>query len=159
MVLLAFYEEKYKPQLLDFQLPPNQHQFTGLPIEVLDLSIDDKNRYPIVIINGDEAVGFFVLHQGEDIEMFSTNPKAILLRAFSINNRHQGNGYGKAAMKLVPIFVEKYFPIANEIVLAVNEKNLGAKKLYESVGFIDKGERRIGKIGSQYILHFQLNKN
>jgi RimJ/RimL family protein N-acetyltransferase len=158
MIQLVYYEEKYQSQLFDFKLPPDQHQFTGLPREVLDISISDPNRYPIVIINGEVAVGFFVFHQGEDISPFSTNPNAILLRAFSIHNVHQGNGYGKTAMKLLPIFVKKNFPNVDEIVLAVNEKNNAAKKLYESVGFIDLGERRIGNIGSQYLLHFLLNK-
>jgi RimJ/RimL family protein N-acetyltransferase len=157
MVQLVFFEEKFRQQLVDFQLPPDQHQFTGLPSEVLELSIQDVHRFPIVIENGEEAVGFFVLQQGADILPFSTNPNAILLRAFSINNLHQGNGYGKAAMKLVPLFVKNYFPKVNEIVLAVNERNIAAKKLYESQGFIDQGERRMGNIGSQYLLHFLLN--
>lgn len=157
MVHLVFFDEKYRPQLLDFQLPVNQHRFTGLPSEVLELSIEDVNRYPIVIESSGEAVGFFVLHLGEDISPFSTNSQAILIRALSINNLHQGKGYGKAAMKLVPLFVKNYFPQVNEIVLAVNEKNIGAKKLYDSVGFIDRGERRMGSIGSQYILHYLLD--
>lgn len=156
MIQLVFFEEKHKAQLFDFQLPPDQHQFTGLPREVLDLSIEDTNRYPIVIVNGEEAVGFFVLHQGIDISPFSTNPQAILLRALSINILHQGKGYGKKAMKLVPQFVKRNFPQVNEIVLAVNEKNLGAKKMYDSAGFIDQGEKRMGKIGSQYLLHYYL---
>jgi RimJ/RimL family protein N-acetyltransferase len=156
MIQLVYYEEKYKAQLFDFQLPPDQHQFTGLPREVLDLSIEDNNRYPIVIINGEEAVGFFVLHQGMDISPFSTNPQAILLRALSINILHQGKGYGKEAMKLVPLFVKRNFPQVNEIVLAVNERNIGAKKMYDSVGFIDQGEKRMGEIGLQYLLHYDL---
>jgi hypothetical protein len=57
----------------------------------------------------------------------TTNPKAILLRALSINYRHQGNGYAKAAMKTLPLFVKNHFTKVDEIVLAVNEKNIGAK--------------------------------
>jgi hypothetical protein len=37
MVQLVFFEEKFRQQLADFQLPPDQNQFTGLPREVLEL--------------------------------------------------------------------------------------------------------------------------
>lgn len=156
MVELAFFEEKYRKQLLEFNLPEEQHQFTGLPNEVLDLSIEEINRFPIVILKGDDVVGFFVLHHGEKIAPFSTNLKALLLRAFSINFNHQGRGYAKQSMEQLPAFVKKHFPEIEEIVLAVNAKNDSAKSLYEKTGFIDRGERRLGKIGLQFLLHFQL---
>jgi RimJ/RimL family protein N-acetyltransferase len=156
MVQLAFYEESHKQQLLQFNLPADQHQFTGLPSEVLEITIQDDNRYPIVILNGEEVVGFFVLHHGEEITSYSTNPNAILLRALSIDFPHQGKGYAKTAMKQLPLFMKTNFPQMSEIVLVVNERNLGAKKLYDGVGFIDRGERRMGEIGPQYLLHLEL---
>ncbi|HYK73446.1 MAG TPA: GNAT family N-acetyltransferase, partial [Pseudoneobacillus sp.] len=155
-VQLAFFDEKYEEDLLTFQLPKEQHQFTGLPIEVLDVSMKDEKRFPIVIVNSEEAVGFFVLHYGEDIKSFSTNPNALLLRALSINFIHQGKGYAKMAMQQLPEFVLNNFPDINEIVLAVNERNNGAKTLYEKTGFEDRGERRIGNIGPQYLLHYKV---
>ncbi|MFD2442967.1 GNAT family N-acetyltransferase [Bacillus sp. CGMCC 1.16607] len=154
MVCLAFYEERFRAQLFEFSLPSEQHQFTGLPVDVLEISVKDKDRFPIVILDEDDVVGFFILHYGEEISSFSKNPNAILLRALSINYKHQGKGYGKLAMEQLPSFVKENFPQFDEIVLAVNMKNIGAKKLYDNVGFIDRGERRVGKIGPQYILHY-----
>ncbi|MFU1847767.1 GNAT family N-acetyltransferase, partial [Enterococcus faecium] len=49
-------------------------------------------------------------------------------------------------------------PIKNEVVLAVNEKNIPAQNLYEKVGFQDKGLRRMGRIGQQIIMHLSIIK-
>ena len=46
----------------------------------------------------------------------------------------------------------------NEVVLAVNEKNIPAQNLYEKVGFQDKGFRRMGPIGQQIIMHLPIIK-
>jgi RimJ/RimL family protein N-acetyltransferase len=156
MISLSFYEERYKHQLYDFQLPTEQHQFTGLPCEILEQALEDDARFPVIILFDEIPVGFFILHKGEGIKDFSANQNALLLRALSINFLYQGKGYGKMGMELLPEFVKAHFPGVDEIVLAVNMRNQAAKKLYEKVGFIDKGERRNGDIGPQYILHFPI---
>lgn len=61
-------------------------------------------------------------------------------------------------MALLQDFVIYYYPIKNEVILAVNEKNIPAQKLYEKVGFQDKGYRRMGPIGQQLILHLPITK-
>lgn len=61
-------------------------------------------------------------------------------------------------MALLQDFVIYYYPIKNEVILAVNEKNIPAQKLYEKVGFQDKGYRRMGSIGQQLILHLPITK-
>jgi RimJ/RimL family protein N-acetyltransferase len=156
-VQLCFYGPEHDAALQTFYLPAEQKKFTALPTEVIDLSIQDENRYPVVILNRDTPVGFFVLHDGKDIQTFTNNPNAMLLQAFSINYIHQGKGYAKKALQLLPEFVMKHFPYINEIVLAVNEKNIAARQLYEKSGFEDRGLRRLGKIGRQLILHYPLS--
>ncbi|HZG59926.1 MAG TPA: GNAT family protein [Anoxybacillus sp.] len=156
-VQLCFYGPEHDVVLQTFYLPTEQEKFTALPTEVIDLSIQDENRYPVVILNRDTPVGFFVLHDGKDIQSFTNNLNAMLLRALSINYIHQGKGYAKKALQLLPKFVMNHFPHINEIVLAVNEKNLAARRLYEKSGFEDRGLRRFGKIGVQLILHYPLS--
>jgi RimJ/RimL family protein N-acetyltransferase len=117
----------------------------------------DPSRYPIVILVEGDPVGFFVLHEGEGISTFTDNPNAILVRAFSINHKHQGKGYAKMAMLGLPNFVKKNFTTIEEIVLAVNAKNIAARGMYLKAGYIDKGIRREGSIGMQYLLHNDLN--
>ena len=59
-------------------------------------------------------------------------------------------------MSLLGEFAAEEFPNCNEIVLAVNHKNIAAQKLYLKVGFRDTGIRKMGKIGEQYIMNLIL---
>ncbi|WP_134684953.1 GNAT family N-acetyltransferase [Brevibacillus migulae] len=157
-VTLCFYRPEHSAGLSAFYLPEEQKQFTALPAEVLSESLRDSNRHPVVITAGEKPVGFFVLHHGKEIGPFTSNERALLLRAFSIDHVHQGMGYAKAAMLLLPAFTAKHFPDLTEIVLAVNARNLAAKRLYEKTGFQDKGITRMGKNGLQHVLHYELPK-
>ncbi|PLR94128.1 GNAT family N-acetyltransferase [Bacillus sp. T33-2] len=157
-VMISFYDPRFDAELRAFQLPEEQQKFTGMPDKSLETASADPNRFPIVILSSDIPVGFFILHKGTDIKPFTQNPRAMLLRAFSINHKHQGRGYAKQALLQLPDFVSMHFPEIDEIVLAVNEKNIAAKQLYEKSGFQDLGERRTGPIGMQYILQYPLNK-
>ncbi|EDL62909.1 GNAT family N-acetyltransferase [Bacillus sp. SG-1] len=152
---LQFYHEKFKEEVYAFSLIEEQHQFTALPAEAL--AVKDENRFPIVMIDKEKAVGFFVLHQGEAIREYTSNPNALLLRAFSINQIHQGKGYAKEGMNRLPGFTRDHFPETDEIVLAVNERNLAAKSLYLISGFEDHGKKLMGRKGWQSILTYTLN--
>lgn len=80
----------------------------------------------------------------------------MLLTALSINHLEQGKGFAKHAMRLLSEFVKSEFPSYDEIVLAVNHKNIPAQELYRKVGFHDTGERKMGPIGQQYILNMKV---
>jgi len=157
-VALCFYRPEHSKRLSAFHLPEEQKQFTALPDEVLSESMRDPNRHPIVITAGEEPVGFFILHHGKEIHTYTINESALLLRAFSIDHAHQGKGYAKAAMMLLPEFTVKHFLDFTEIVLVVNARNLAAKRLYEKTGFQDQGITRMGKNGLQHVLHYALSK-
>ncbi|CAM3418707.1 GNAT family N-acetyltransferase [Brevibacillus invocatus] len=155
-VQLSMYEAAFDEALSQFYLPEEQLQFTALPNWVLDESLRDPDRYPVVILADQTPVGFFVLHKGEGGSDYTSNPHALLLRAFSVTEAHQGKGYAKKAMLALPGFVADHLPGIDEIILVVNERNLAAKQLYEKTGFVDKGIRRMGPIGRQFMLHFSL---
>ncbi|MBS4174706.1 GNAT family N-acetyltransferase [Bacillus sp. FJAT-49736] len=152
-VTLEFYRPKYLNELSNFYLPADQEQFTALPVEMLETT---DVRHPIVIVNQNEPVGFFVLHSSERVAEYTDNPNAMLLTAFSINHAHQGKGFAQKGMNQLNEFVPQEFPQCNEIVLAVNQKNIPAQKLYEKVGFADTGQRKMGRIGEQLILSLKL---
>lgn len=140
-------------QLSSFQLPEEQEQFTSLPI---NYSEEIVGQHRIVILNDKEPIGFFLMHSTDRVQEYTDNLKAMLLTSLSINQSKQGRGYAKQAMNLLKEFVLHEFPHCNEIVLAVNHKNIAAQKLYENVGFQDTGKRKIGPIGEQFILSFLL---
>jgi RimJ/RimL family protein N-acetyltransferase len=151
------HEERFKAQLLNFQLPAEQAEFTGLPEQTLQDVCEDAGKRGVVIAQGDRAVGFFVLHTGEGIaDFFQDYSSAVLLRAFLMDYASQGQGFAKAAMVLLPDFVRSHYPEAQQIVLAVNERNLPAAQLYARAGFKDNGLRRSGSKGPQLILQYEL---
>ncbi|MGM0846674.1 MAG: GNAT family N-acetyltransferase [Bacillota bacterium] len=152
---LQFYSEKMKAELYEFSLAEEQHQFTALPSEALE--IEERNRYPVVIMEESRAVGFFVLHKGSAVRDYSRETNALLLRAFSIDGVQQGKGYAKAAMRLLPSFVLEHFPGTSEIVLAVNERNTAARTLYMKSAFKDDGKKLMGRKGLQSILTRKLS--
>ncbi|WP_246625165.1 GNAT family N-acetyltransferase [Fictibacillus nanhaiensis] len=157
-VTLSFFEEKHMKELILFHLPDNQEKFTQHPEKALKLCEEDRERYPIVITASGRTVGFFVLHKGENIKDFTSNEKAMVIRALSINHQEQGKGYAKNAMMQVPQFVTTHFPEINELILAVNFKNEPAKQLYEKAGFEDRGQIKPGPVGPQYVLHYDVIK-
>lgn len=155
-VALAFYEEKYKSILSDYDLSEEQIRFTSLPSEAIIACEIDTTRYPVVILANGEPAGFFVLHGWEGVKVYSDNRNAILLRAYSVNAKSQGKGIAKKSIFILDSFVKSNFPNCNEIILAVNHQNTVAQHLYKVSGFVDKGIRVMGRMGEQYVFHKEL---
>ncbi|MGE8207789.1 GNAT family N-acetyltransferase [Heyndrickxia sp. NPDC080065] len=154
-VELHVYKPEFFDALKDFNLPKEQEQFTALPSEMLEVS---HERHPIVILSDNEPVGFFVLHSSARVKEYTDNPDAMLLTAFSVNHLHQGKGFAKKGLQQLNTFIHQEFPTCNEVVLAVNKRNIPAQKLYEKVGYEDTGRRKMGKIGEQLIFSLSLVK-
>ena len=154
-VKLIFYQEEFKPELA-YNLPADQANYTGLPLEALEKCKVETDRHPVVILYENRPAGFFVLHGWEGVKLYSDNKDAILLRAYSINPDYQGKGIAKASLMLLPAFVKQHFPDKNEIILGVNFNNSHAQHVYLKTGFIDKGHRIMGTKGEQFVLHLPL---
>lgn len=152
-ISLQFYKPEYLEALQSYQLPEEQELYTALPIHRLDST---EGQYPIIITADNKPVGFFVLHENAYIHEYTANPHAFMLTAFSIDYAQQGQGYAATGLQLLKSFVPQHFPACNEIVLAVNHKNIPAQRLYMKAGFIDTGRRHKGIIGEQYILRLSL---
>jgi RimJ/RimL family protein N-acetyltransferase len=156
-IRLSFFKKEHEAGLKKFQLPPEQLEFTAMPIEALAVAIKDTHRNSVVVLREDIPVGFFVLSDGLDIKEYTNNPNAFILRAFSIDYLDQRKGYAKEALRLLPDFVRENFRGKTEIALAVNDRNISARKLYMKQGFVDQGKRKMGRKGEQWILHLFLN--
>lgn len=150
------YEVRYKKIIENYALSEEQLQFTGNPKECVELSEADENRHSILAIENNELVTFFVLHENKGVKPYSENPNAMLLRSFSTDYNYQGKGYAKQSLILLPGFVRKEYPHINEIVLAVNVKNIAAQSLYKKCGYIDEGMRKMGKKGELIIMSYYL---
>ncbi len=153
---LHFYDHEFDEFIEKYTLTDEQLQFTGTPKESIELSNADQNRYSILAIKNEQFVTFFVLHKCEGVKPYSSNNNAILIRAFSTDFHHQGKGYAKKALMLLPEFVKSNFMDINEIVLAVNVKNESAQALYKNCGYIDEGVRNMGMKGELIVMSYYL---
>jgi Acetyltransferases, including N-acetylases of ribosomal proteins len=151
-VILDFYDDQYKPGLSHYHLNNEQMNYSALPMKSIKECEQDVERHPIVILYGHKPAGFFVFHEWGGVKRYSENRKALLLRSFSVNSVFQGMGIASKALFLLDSFVKKHFPDMNEVILAVNHKNIIAQHVYKKSGYIDSGKRAMGKHGEMFIL-------
>ncbi|WP_242143100.1 MULTISPECIES: GNAT family N-acetyltransferase [unclassified Bacillus cereus group] len=157
-IKLVPYKEDYKEKIATFTLPSEQVQFTANPSDLLEKAKEDITKHVVVIVDQDVPVGIFALQTGEIVKEYTNNSDAVLLVSFSVDYEKQGKGYAKRGLCLLQEYVTAYFPGTNEVVLAVNERNIPAQKVYLKVGFEDRGQRKMGPIGRQLILYLSIKE-
>ncbi|MGV2883673.1 GNAT family N-acetyltransferase [Paenibacillus taichungensis] len=155
-ISLALYNQKYAQDLANFSLSDEQVQFTAMPAKVMEEAFQNPYKYPVVILNEETPVGFFILHKNSEYVEERDTSRTILVRALSITLEHQGNGYALTAMRELPTLVKQLDPKVDEIILAVNEGNIAAQRLYLKAGFLNMGERKMGINGLQLILQYRM---
>jgi len=104
---------------------------------------------PLGVYAGDEMVGFVMHGRWPDGLEMEWHPDAIpghdhILRVM-IDKRHQGKGYGRAAMVAL---IERIKAQGNcrAIELSFNPENAVAEKLYASLGFVRTGRMVDGEV-------------
>lgn len=119
---------------LKLQVKDNQTKFVpSVAVSLAKVYIkpdgDVVEYQPFAIYNGDLMVGF-VMHAvvKETTDMYWIN-------GFIIDQKQQGNGYGKAALQESIYLIKNTFKACKEIRLTVHKDNISAKKLYEHYGF------------------------
>ena len=147
----------YKPedlQFLDYELAPEQHQFTRLPkfsiFERKDL--EDPFKTPVTILFEDKPVGYFVLDVGEEIFNYTKNKNAVVIRSLSLNPDYQGKEIAKKGILESGGFVKEHFKDKDELVLSVNFRNKNAYSLYRKCNFEDEGAVIESRNGPQHVL-------
>ncbi|WP_332649472.1 GNAT family N-acetyltransferase [Lysinibacillus sp. 54212] len=156
---LTFYEDSFSSVINRYTITDEQLRYTVSPIEAIQLAKEDKDRFPILALENDRLVTFFVLHRNEGVRAYSSNENSILIRSFSTDFYQQGKGFAKRVLLLLPAFVRCHFQEVNELVLAVNVGNDVAKRLYESCGFVDNGVRIMGIKGELIVMSYYLKSD
>ncbi|MBF7025652.1 GNAT family N-acetyltransferase [Staphylococcus kloosii] len=153
---LIEYNTAYYQQLEDYQLSEAQLQFTGSPLENIQKQ-QGKRNHPMLLLNDcDELVTYFGLQEDHEYCEDYPNQQTCLMRSYSTDLRHLRKGYGKASLALLPDFMHQNYPDIETIILAVNERNQAAQKLYKDGGFVDSGRRVAGKKGTLIIMELTL---
>ena len=112
--------------------------------------MNDQRGTKAGIVEKNENVTFFVLHEKDGIFRKS---ESLLLRGFSTDFYHQGKGYAKKSLMLLPGFIHNECSYIDEIVL-VNVKNKTAQSLYKKCGYVDEGARKMGRRGELIIMSY-----
>jgi diamine N-acetyltransferase len=117
-----------------------------------------KFNYPdacFAIYHGETVVGFSkIVFVPKDEEPYDFSEDTYLIDAMMIDERHQGKGYGKAALNQILSFIRtKPWGNSHCIKLSCYDENIAAIKLYEKSGFVKTDRFVRGKKGLRlYIL-------
>ncbi|MEL6114852.1 GNAT family N-acetyltransferase [Photobacterium sp. SP02] len=143
------------PQVAELSVATEQVKFVGTMEEIL-VNIDDT-VHPHVIMDSDTVVGFFLIDTQYGHSFDFADSEALGLRAFFIDQRHQGKGYAKRAVLALRAFLESAYPDFAQIYLTVNCKNPAARHCYQQGGFADTHELYLGgAAGPQHIMRMAL---
>ena len=115
--------------------------YTVKPMDGMTESLHESEKHPILVLDGDKMVAFFILQTGDAVLKYGSNSHAILLKAHSVDRQYLKQGYGKASIEKLPSFVSEHFPSINEIILLVDYDNISGQMLYMKSGFKDTKNR------------------
>jgi RimJ/RimL family protein N-acetyltransferase len=156
-VRLAPVAPALRERLLALAPRPEQERFAGRLSDTLPAAEADPEREPVAILEGDEPVGFFVLHRGPAAGELAPERRDVLLRAFLVDAAAQGRGIATRALAALPDFVSERLPGVRRIVLSVNVKNPVAIRTYARAGFADSGALyHGGAAGPQHVFELWL---
>jgi diamine N-acetyltransferase len=110
----------------------DQKSFVAPNVYSIAQSRVEPTYTPQAVYAGAELVGFVMYG-------YDTDERCHWIARMMIDQRHQGKGYGRAAMTEV-IRRLRTDPACREIGLSVEPENETAQRLYESLGFRKTGE-------------------
>lgn len=136
------------------QVRQAQYRFVGETTFNLADSLRDPMSEAMAVYADDEVVGFYRLDFAPNAVVGrSLGVPSVGLRAFAIDQRHQGRGYGAQAMRACCDDLRQRHPDRALLVLTVNVVNAAAIAAYLRAGFVDTGELfHGGSAGPQHIM-------
>ncbi|MER9744885.1 GNAT family N-acetyltransferase [Mesorhizobium sp. M0187] len=120
------------------QLAADQIDFVASNAESLDEAETDGDARPRVVMAGDRVVGFLMYEAPED------DDEARIYR-FMIDRVHQGQGYGKAALREVLDEIMRLGHISH-VSICYEPRNEAARRLYRAAGFVEEGPDEDGEM-------------
>ncbi|WP_420960910.1 GNAT family N-acetyltransferase [Brucella sp. IR073] len=125
-------------------LRPHAHQasFVATNEESLEEAEDNPACVPLLIRAAGEPVGFAMYALDADDGNY-------WIYRLMIDARHQGKGYGRAALIQILELLSKH-PDCPFVILGLHPDNTDARKLYEQIGFRMTGEIIGGELVMKY---------
>ena len=109
----------------------------------------------LAILADDVVVGWVLLKRGGAAPDWATDG-AVVISGLRIDQRHQGRGLGAAALAEMARWVARCWPTTSLLMLRVDDGNVGGIRAYEKAGWIEIGERRVGRVGVERTMSLRL---
>ena len=118
----------------NLKLGAGQEQFVSHPVRSLAQAYVYYHQCtPFGIFSESEMVGYVMVIYDYDLEEYD-------IWHMMIDERHQGKGYGKAAMqKCLTYISEKPFGNSDKVALTCHKENVVALAMYKKLGFAETG--------------------
>src|SRR4051794_1141739 len=124
--------------VIELTVTPEQEEFVSPNLYSLAETYVEPTWTPLAIYAGDQLVGFAMFGRDDATGQW-------WIMRYLIDTRHQGRGYGTAALPLlIDLIVERHG--CNELFLGYDPSNEVAKRLYERMGFAPTGEMLEGEV-------------
>ena len=136
MIKLQTITEENFDDVIGLSVKSNQEHFMKSNVYSLAqcyLYREANDVFPFAILKDELVVGFVLLYSDEE----DTEPSMTIWRMM-IGKDYQQRGYGKKAMHEIIQWVQS-FQKYNLLYITHHPENLGAHKLYESLGFKEIG--------------------
>jgi diamine N-acetyltransferase len=127
-------------------LAPDQQDLVADNLYSIAESKFDPTAHPRAVYAGGEPVGFLMY----DVSDEGKKREALIYR-FMIDRRHQGKGYGRAALVLALDEI-RAIPKVRKVSISYMPDNTVAKAFYASLGFVEAGLDEDGEMMAELAL-------
>ena len=124
------------------ELAPDQRDLVAGNLHSIAESKFDPDARPRAVYAGADPVGFL---------MYDASDDAALIYRFMIDRRHQGRGYGRAAL-ILALDEIKMMRHVRKVSISYMPDNKIAKAFYGSLGFKEVGVHEDGEMMAELIL-------
>ena len=128
-------------------LNPEHEDLVGSNAESLDEARSDPDARPRAVYAGEHVVGFLMYDAGRPRD----KPRQALIYRFMIDRKHQGKGYGRAALTKALDEI-RAIPGVRKVSISYMPDNPNAKSFYASFGFVEVEQDKDGEMIAELAL-------
>ncbi|NBF02777.1 GNAT family N-acetyltransferase [Pseudomonas sp. Fl5BN2] len=141
-------DNQQRAHLLNFELQPGQKAFSGDIHGALYTlaNAPEGAAKGFALLSNALPVAFLLLKRPPCLPAWADADSATL-HALQVDQRVQGQGFGKACLQAVPAVARQTWPDLKGLMLAVDADNQVAFNLYLKLGWVENGEAYKGRIG------------